>query len=367
MTHHVTLSVDAMGGDDAPDSVLGGCSLALKHDNGLKLLLHGDQAKLQPMLGKFGLDAVEGDTVRLIHCPDVIAMDAKPSTALRRGRGSSLWQTLCAVRDNKARAAISGGNTGALMAIAQYTLGRAKGIDRPAIAALWPARTPSGSCVVLDMGADVRADGDNLVTYAFMGAEYARIALGLKMARVGVLNVGTEAMKGLPEVREAADTLTTIADGDDPPFEFVGFVEANAIFAGAADVVVTDGFTGNIALKSAEGAAVLIREELSMAFRSSWTGKLAGLLARGALAKVRRNIDPRKVNGGVFLGLGGIAIKSHGSADATGFASALALAARMASENFAPKLSESLEKSFKSTQSGSPDLGKSADRRLSGE
>jgi glycerol-3-phosphate acyltransferase PlsX len=237
-----------------------------------------------------------------------------------------------------------------MMAMALFCLRRAKGVDRPAIAALWPTKGPREHCIVLDMGADVRADAADLAKYAVMGSEYARIALNTEVPRVAVLNVGVEETKGRPEVKEAAEILREMANRGGSGFTFEGFIEANAIPTGKADVVVTDGFTGNVALKSAEGTAQFIGDHLRGAFEHHWSSRIAALLSMASLRRLKRRIDPRRVNGGVFLGLDGLAVKSHGSADATGFAAAVDLAATMSRADVMNRIAGQLEDSLESIQ-----------------
>lgn len=323
----VVLSIDAMGGDRAPASVLGGLAKALSDRPDLRFLVHGDEAKLAPLIKK-GSPLAERCDLR--PAAEVVAMDAKPSQILRRGRGTSMWKALESVRDGEAAAAVSAGNTGALMAMALFCLRAAPGVKRPAIGALWPSRNASGYCLALDMGADVRADSEDLVLYALMGAEYARIRFKAERPRVGLLNVGIEETKGLPEIKEAGAELRRLSEDLGLGFEYVGFVEPNDIFSGEVDVVVTDGFTGNAVLKSAEGAAKLVGDSLKAAFAHTWMSRLGALFAYPSLRRFKKRIDPRQANGGVFLGLNGLVIKSHGGADATAYAAAVALAADLA-------------------------------------
>ena len=346
MSSSTILSIDAMGGDRAPWSVIGGIAKVAAQNSDLRFLLHGDKAQLEKALKrKRGL----AGRYEIRHADDVVAMDAKPSHAVRRGRGSSMWRALESVRDGEAQATVSAGNTGALMAMALFCLRAAEGVDRPAIAALWPTRGPHPHCVCLDMGADIRADAQDLARYAVMGAEYARIALDITKPRVGLLNVGTEENKGRAEVREAADLLRAAESSGDTEFHFEGFVEASDIPKGKADVVVTDGYTGNVALKSAEGAAKFVGEYLKETFTHSLLSRLAALFAYGSLRRLKMRIDPRRVNGGVFLGLNGLVVKSHGGADATGFAAAVELAAAMARQNFAQRIADEVEKTLHAT------------------
>jgi len=341
MTRARVISVDAMGGDKGPAPVLGGLNRALRESPDLRFILHGDEAELARFLRKRSFAALRA-RIELRHTADVVRMADKPSRALREHRGSSMWNAIETVKKGEAAAVVSSGNTGALMAMSVLLLRKAPGIDRPAIAVHWPSSAPHGYNTVLDMGADIRADARNLVQYAVMGAEYARINFGLERPRVGILNVGTEATKGRHDLREALDILLAVSAEDDAGFECVGFVEGTQMFAKGVDVFVTDGFTGNVALKTAEATAAFIRAGLREAFQHTVLSRLAALVAMTSLKRFARRIDPRRVNGGVFLGLNGAVIKSHGSADAVGFEAAVGLAARMAATDFATGVEQRL-------------------------
>jgi glycerol-3-phosphate acyltransferase PlsX len=251
-----------------------------------------------------------------------------------------MWSTIEAVKDGRAAAAVSCGNTGALMAVSMIRLRKLAGVNRPAIACLWPCRAAHGFAVMLDVGADVKADPQDLLQYALMGASYARNGLGLARPRVGLLNVGTEDHKGRPEIREAQDLIGAATDAG--TFEYVGFVEGNDLPSGRVDVIVTDGFTGNIALKTGEGTAKLVGDFLKEAFNATFLSRIAAVLALNSLKRLQMRIDPRRVNGGVFLGLNGTVVKSHGSADATGISAAIQLARRLAASGFTERLSARL-------------------------
>ena len=331
MSRSTVISIDAMGGDRGPAPILTGMAHVLSGNRNLHFIVHGDETKL--------VEALRRRTSLRAHCEirhaaQVVSMSEKPSRALRDGRDSSMWRAIDTVAQGEAKVAISSGNTGALMAMAIFILRKAPGIDRPAIAVNWPSRAPHGYNTVLDAGADVRADSRNLLQYAVMGAEYAHLNFGIEQPRVGLLNIGTEPGKGPQDLRDAA-ALIEAAAGD--RFSFVGFVEGNDISKTTADVFVTDGFTGNVTLKAAEGTAGFIRESLRDAFRHSFWSRAATLFAVTSLQRMRQRIDPRRANGGVFLGLNGAVVKSHGSADAVGCASAIALAAKMAETDF-PRL-----------------------------
>ncbi|HUO90588.1 MAG TPA: phosphate acyltransferase PlsX [Rhizomicrobium sp.] len=320
-SRELTVSIDAMGGDAGPGVVVAALARSIVRHPGVKFILHGDEAELKTLLARRSKVA---ERVVLRHTAERVRMDEKPSLALRR-RDSSMWRAIDAVKTRDAQVAVSAGNTGALMAMAMFNLGRLEGISRPAIAALWP--TKRGQSVVLDVGANVSVDAEQLVDFAVMGEAFARAILGLERPTVGILNIGSEDVKGHDAVKEAAHILRT---NSTLPIEFAGFVEGDDIADGTVDVVVTDGFTGNVALKTAEGTAKLVTHFLRTALRHSLLGRVGGFIASGALGTLRRKLDPRAANGGIFLGLDGIVVKSHGGADALGFASALDMAIDMA-------------------------------------
>lgn len=337
MSDTIRISVDAMGGDRGPRVPVEGASLALRERKNSRFIFHGVEAELKPLLEQFPeLKAVS----EIRNAEVVIAMDEKPSQALRRGRGSSsMWSALQAVKDGQADVAISGGNTGALMAMATFCLRPMEGISRPAIAAIWP--TLRSDIVVLDVGATIDDDARQLVDFSILGAALARALFDQETPTVGLLNVGTEEMKGLDQVKEAAEILSAASGAG---FIYHGFVEGDDIGKGTVDVVVTDGFTGNIALKTAEGTARQVGTYVRMALTSDVLSRLGALLARRGLSALRRKMDPRTVNGGVFLGLNGVVIKSHGGTDEIGFRSALGLAYEMARSHLIDKITEGMQR-----------------------
>ncbi|WP_420010538.1 phosphate acyltransferase PlsX [Tateyamaria sp.] len=329
----IILSVDAMGGDSGPASVVSGCSISAKKNPKLGFILHGPKDELERLVArrKNLINRVE-----IRDAADVVTMQDKPSHVVRNGKGTSMWSAVEAVRLGEATVAVSCGNTGALMALSMIRLRKLPGVNRPAIAVLWPSRNPQGFNVMLDVGADVRADADDLLRFALMGTSYARNGLDLPRPRIGLLNVGTEEHKGRAELKEAYELIGAQAEAAE--FDFVGFVEGGDIPGDVADVIVTDGFTGNVAIKTGEGTAGLIGDLLREAFRYSPLSRLASLLAFTSLQRLKRRIDPRRVNGGVFLGLNGTVVKSHGGADATGVSAAIKLAAQLAELGFNDKL-----------------------------
>src|SRR4051794_25695953 len=336
MPKPVRISLDAMGGDHGASVVVPGAALALERHPQLSFLMCGDQAAIAPLLAAHPkLQAV----TEILHADVSIAMDEKPSQAIRSGRNkSSMWKAVQAVRDGSADAAVSAGNTGALMAMAKICLKTMAHIERPAIACMWP--TIRGESIVLDVGATIGADAGHLVDMAMMGSAMARIVLDIDRPTVGLLNVGTEEIKGIETVKEAARILR---ERDLPFLDYRGFVEGDDLGKGTVDVVVTEGFTGNIALKTAEGTAKQIAQYLRSAMSRTLMAKIGYLFARQAFDALRDKMDPRKVNGGVFLGLEGVVIKSHGGTDALGFASAIDIAYDMAHFELMRTIREMLE------------------------
>ncbi len=325
MSASLTLSLDAMGGDNAPDIVVKGLQIARKRHPHVRYLLHGDESALRPAVTHGdGLDAI----CEIHHAEGVVGNDEKPSQAVRRGRGTSLWRAIQSVKDGTAAGVVSAGNTGAFMAMAKLALRTLPGIDRPAIAALMPTRR--GDCVMLDLGANAECDADNLVQFAIMGEVFGRNVLGLREPTIGLLNIGTEDQKGTDTLRRASAVLRESS----LPIRFEGFVEGDDIGKGTVDVVVTDGFTGNVALKAIEGTSKLYAGMIRSAFESSLSGRLGYLLVRSSINKVRARTDPRRYNGAMFLGLNGIAVKSHGGTDALGFANAIDVAVDLVTHGF---------------------------------
>lgn len=327
------ISIDAMGGDLGPAAVVAGCLKSAKANPDISFIIHGPEAELRALVAKH--PALEG-RAQIRNAVGVVTMDDKPSQVVRTGKDTSMWSTVESVRTGEASVAVSCGNTGALMALSMIRLRKLPGVNRPAIAVLYPSSNPSGFNVMLDVGADIRADADDLLRFALMGMSYARNGLDLETPRIGLLNVGTEEHKGRTELKEAHDLIRD--HQTEAAYEFVGFVEGSDISGNKADVIVTDGFTGNIAIKTGEGTASLIGHSLREAFKYSILSRLSSLLAYTSLMRLRKKIDPRRVNGGVFLGLNGTVVKSHGSADATGISAAIKLAAQLAENGFNDKL-----------------------------
>ena len=320
MSDLITIALDAMGGDDAPHIVVAGANIARRRHPDARFVLFGDEADLTARVTKQrGLS----DFVEIRHAPEGVAADAKPSQVVRSGQETSMWRAIEAVKEGQADGVVSAGNTGALLAMAMLVLRRLEGIDRPAIASFFP--TLRGETVMLDLGANIRCNERNLVEFAIMGEVFARTILGIENPTIGLLNVGEEETKGNDALKEAAQMLRDL----DIPGEFVGFVEGDDIPAGAVDVVVTDGFTGNVALKTAEGTAKLINAFVRETFRNSFWAKIGYIFAKRSFDKLRSRSDPRRYNGAMFLGLNGVCVKSHGGTDAVGFATAIGVAIDM--------------------------------------
>jgi glycerol-3-phosphate acyltransferase PlsX len=336
MAQTVRISLDAMGGDNGAKVVVAGAALALERRPDIIFSLYGDKDVVAPLLEAHPRLR---DTASLHHCDVSVAMDAKPSQALRQGRWkSSMWRSIDAVKTGEADVAVSAGNTGALMAMSKFCLRTMANIERPAIAAIWP--TARGESIVLDVGATIGADAQQLIDFALLGGAMARVLFSIERPSVGLLNIGVEEVKGLEEVRTAGRLLR---EADLDTLTYSGFVEGDDLGKGTVDVVVTEGFAGNIALKTAEGTARQIGGYLRSAMNRSWRARLGYLLAKDAFQVLREKLDPRKVNGGVFLGLNGIVIKSHGGTDPEGFSSAIELAYDMARNDLMRKISDDLK------------------------
>ncbi|MBV9736129.1 MAG: phosphate acyltransferase PlsX [Acidisphaera sp.] len=321
-----------MGGDHAPDIVVEGLAIAGERHPEARFLLVGDQARINPLLMRHARVRA-ACTVR--HADEVIGNDLKPTAALRL-RGASMRVAIDAVAASEAAGVVTAGNTGALLALAKIIIKTLPGIDRPAIAGIGPSAR--GDVVMLDLGANITCDARNLVEFAVMGDVFARTVLGLTAPTIGLLNVGSEEMKGDDSLRGAAEVLKASHIGP----QFYGFIEGHDIGAGTTDVVVTDGFSGNVAMKTGEGALRLIGELLRQVFSSSLAAKLGYLLARPGLERLREFLDPRRYNGAVMLGLNGVVVKSHGGTDAEGFAHAMDVAMDMVVHRFNDRMREGL-------------------------
>ncbi len=335
MHEKIIVAIDGMGGDNAPQMIVDGLALACQQLEGVEFLLFGDSEKLTPLL-----DAKPqlSEVCTLRHAPEAVSNDEKPTVALRNGRHTSMRLAIDAVKEGEASAVVSAGNTGALMAMALVVLRTLPGIGRPALATAIPTETTPA--IMLDLGANIECDAEDLVQFAVMGEVFARNELGLEQPSIGILNVGVEGLKGNDAVKKAAATLQ-----DSPlPIKFYGFVEGDDVSAGKVDVVVTDGFTGNIALKTAEGTVRMFGHFLKEELMSTWRTKLGAFIARPALVRFRARFDPRKYNGAMLVGLNGICVKSHGGTDAIGFANAVGVAVNLVRRKFNDRLKEDMER-----------------------
>lgn len=329
------IAIDAMGGDEGVRVMVSGAALARRRHDQFRFLLVGDEARI-----KAALDQHPGmaGASEILHCDDVVGGDERPTQALRRAKTTSMGLAINAVKNGDCGAAVSGGNTGALMAMSKLALRTMPGIDRPALAALMPT-LGDNDVIMLDLGANTECDARNLVQFAIMGAAYSRIVTGKEAPRVRLLNIGTEATKGTGDLQDAASRLQ---EATGLALAFEGFVEADKINRGEVDVVVTDGFSGNIALKAIEGSARFVTDLLRTAFTSSLRSKVGFLVSRPATELLRHHLDPNNHNGGVFLGLNGVVVKSHGSANTQGVANAVEVTLRLLEENLTERITADL-------------------------
>ncbi|MGN6269530.1 MAG: phosphate acyltransferase PlsX [Sphingomonas sp.] len=329
------IAVDAMGGDEGLAVMLAGVARARRRFEGMKFILVGDEAAIAE-----GLKSHPNLTQHseIVHAPDTVGSSERPSQAIRRAKTTSMGIAIDMVKQGRAGAAVSSGNTGALMAMAKLALRTMPGIDRPALAALLPTLGDNDVCV-LDLGANTECDARNLVQFAVMGAAYARTNMELARPRVALLNIGTEDQKGTDIIRDAAATLRA---ADHLPLDFTGFIEGDRLSRGDVDVIVCDGFSGNIALKTAEGTARFVADLLRRAFRSSTRSKLGFLISRPATELLRHHLDPNNHNGAVFLGLNGLVVKSHGGATELGVATAIGAAAKMVRDRLTERIIDDL-------------------------
>ncbi|MGC6529584.1 MAG: phosphate acyltransferase PlsX [Candidatus Puniceispirillaceae bacterium] len=328
------LALDAMGGDNAPEIVIKGADVAKAKNPELEFVFVGNEARISSLLKKTNLI----QDAKIIHADDKVEADENVSQAVRKGKETSMWKAIAEVKKGHCDAIVSAGNTGALMAISKLQLRPLEGVKRPAIATFLP--TLERQVCMLDLGANIECDAENLVQFGIMGAAFSRSILEVQNPSVGLLNVGEEDQKGHDYLREAAEILSD----PDLGLRYTGFVEGTDITKGLTDVVVTDGFTGNVALKTAEGTATLITSLLRQAFSESFFTKMAYLFAAKALKQMRHRLDPRVHNGAVFLGLNGIAVKSHGGTDYIGYANAIKVAADLVEHGFIPDVQKALEK-----------------------
>ncbi|MDC3116338.1 phosphate acyltransferase PlsX [Alphaproteobacteria bacterium] len=334
MTKSIHLSLDAMGGDNAPQIIVDGAAQSKIRHPYLKFSFFGNKYKLLPLISS--LESLKESEI--IHTDETIDANEKPSIAVRKGGNSSMGMAIKSVKSGKADAIVSAGNTGALMAMAKLFLRPIEGINRPAIAAYFP--TIKGESCMLDLGANIECDAKNLVQFAFMGQAFANIVMGVDNPSISLLNIGEEEQKGLDYIKEASKILSSFKS----QINYTGFIEGDKIAQGVSDVIIADGFIGNVSLKTAEGTALLVTSYLKKALSSSLSSKIGYLFAKKAIKDFRLQMDPRKYNGAVFLGLNAIAVKSHGGTDAFGFANAICVAVDMVKYNFIHDLKNKISK-----------------------
>ncbi len=336
MAEPIIISIDVMGGDKAPEMVIEGVKLASEKQKDIFFLLFGDERQIAPLAKAKGLP----ETVyKIYHTDEVIKADEKPSAAVRYGRNSSMWKAIYSVRSGEAKAVVSAGNTGAFMAMSKICLGTIAGVDRPALAAMMPTSKHGQPVVMLDLGANAECNATNLVEFGIMGTVFYRLLYKVKNPSLGLLNIGSEETKGREEIREAA----LILKENKNKVNYQGFVEGFDISSGKTHVVISDGFSGNVALKTVEGTARLIKNLFKETIQSSWLAKLGFIIAAPALLKLKKRMDPRLYNGAMFLGLNGISVKSHGGADALSYSHAISVAADLARHDLCEKIRVELE------------------------
>ena len=334
MTKSIHLSLDAMGGDNAPQIIVDGATQTKIRHPYVKFSFYGNKTKLLPLISSSEV-LKESE---IVHTDEFIDANEKPSIAVRKGRNSSMGMAIQSVKSGKADAIVSAGNTGALMAMAKLFLRPIEGINRPAIAAYFP--TITGESCMLDLGANIDCDAKNLVQFAFMGQAFANIVMGVDNPSISLLNIGEEEQKGLDYIKEASQILSDLKS----QINYAGFIEGDKIAQGISDVIIADGFSGNVSLKTAEGTALLVTSYLKKALSSSLSSKIGYLFAKKAINNFRLQMDPRKYNGAVFLGLNAVAVKSHGGTDAFGFANAICVAVDMVKYNFIHDLKNKISK-----------------------
>ena len=334
MTNSIHLSLDAMGGDNAPQIIVDGAAQSKIRYPDVKFSFFGNKNKLLPLVSS--LKTLKDS--QIIHTDEIIGANQKPSIAVRKGKNSSMGLAIQSVKTGQTDAIVSAGNTGALMAMTKLFLRPIEGITRPAIAAYFP--TIRGESCMLDLGANIECDAKNLVQFAFMGQAFANIVMGVNNPTISLLNIGEEEQKGLDYIKDASQILTKLKD----QINYTGFIEGDKIAQGISDVIIADGFSGNVSLKTAEGTALLVTSYLKKALSSSLSSKIGYLFAKRAINDFKLQMDPRKYNGAVFLGLNGVAVKSHGGTDSFGFANAICVAIDMVKYNFISDLKKKISK-----------------------
>jgi phosphate acyltransferase len=334
MNESPVIALDAMGGDHGPACIVPAAEMARVRSPDCRFIIVGDEVLIRAEMAKH--PALLGCS-EIMHTSDAVLGSEKPSKALRRLKTTSMGIAITLVKEGRAHAAVSAGNTGALMATAKFVLRTMAGVDRPALASLMPTR--KAESVMLDLGANTECDAENLVQFALMGAAFARTTLGVQRPRVALLNIGVEEMKGTEEIKDAAARLRSLTMES---LDFAGFIEGDRIADGDVDVVVTDGFTGNVALKTAEGTAKLVGALLKRSFLRSMWSRIGYVFASGALSALRDHLDPNNHNGAVFLGLNGLVVKSHGGANVAGFASAIDVARELVNDKLTGRIAQGL-------------------------
>ena len=325
-----------MGGDLGPREVIYGIAECSKINPDFNFIVHGNYAQLSKLIKNTGIQ----NKCEIVDAKKVVSMDQKPSQVIRHGQETSMWSAIESVKTGKANACVSGGNTGALMALSVIRLRKSPGVNRPAIACLWPSKNNSGFNIVLDVGADIRADRNDLLQYAIMGSRYAKQGFDMLKPRVGLLNVGTEEHKGSAELKEAYDLIKRNSKIEE--YKFVGFVEGGDIPANSVDIIVTDGFTGNVALKTAEGTANFITSELKKNMTKNLLGKISTLINYKNLNSFKKKFDPRLYNGAILLGLDSAVVKSHGATDSVGFFHSLNVCEKIVKGKLIDKIKQSI-------------------------
>ena len=334
MSELIKIAVDAMGGDNAPQKIIDGIELHQKKSKDILYKLFGDKNVIEPIIKKKSIDHT---MIELIHTEEKIKGEDSAFTAAKRGKKTSMWLAIESVKNNLSDIVISAGNTGALLVIAKLNLKMIENIDKPALSGLWPSK--KGMSVVLDLGANIECNDKNLIDFSIMGSSLFKSLFPEEKAKVALLNIGSEEVKGNEVIKETYQKLNQIVNED---FEFKGFIEGSHIMDGNVNVVVADGFTGNIALKTAEGTANFITSELKDAMKSSILGKIGSLISINSLKKFKKKLDPRAYNGAILLGLNSPVIKSHGGTDYIGFANSLSVCEKIVKNNLIDKIKKSI-------------------------
>ena len=334
MKKMITIAVDAMGGDNSPQKIIDGIELYNRNNKNIFYKIFGDKNIIDPIIQKKNID---NDIFEIFHTEEKIKNEDSAFTAAKRGKNTSMWRAIESVKNNSSDIIVSAGNTGALLVIAKLNLSMIENIDKPALSGLWPSK--KGMSVVLDLGANIECSDKNLIDFSIMGSSLFKSLFPGEKAKVAILNIGSEEIKGNEIIKETYKKLNQIVNED---FEFKGFIEGSHIMDGDVNVVVADGFTGNVALKTAEGTANFITSELKQAMKSSIFGKLGSLISMSSLKKFKKKLDPRLYNGAILLGLNSPVIKSHGGTDYIGFANSLSMCEKIVKNNLIDKIKNSI-------------------------